>query len=246
MSSIPNTRNFGLTLPTSNAGGAFGRRSTKAQEKLQEKPQEPARSRFNLTQLDASVATVKAVAAKPQEPARSRFNLSQLDISGAAISHAPLASQEPVRTRTFGALSNGADGSMNAFGTRARTSDRGGDRIEFSEQAAAAFGKKARKSDAPEQTEANLKVIARMQERNTIWSHLSAQMTVDANAKAATNATVKAPDAAAAAAPPPKKSNAKKSAKKRAAMDDDLLDYVPTQHTTHSQYAFEDDDDQDA
>ncbi len=209
---------------------------------------EPTRSRFNLSQLQAPLAAataqVQAASSKPKAapPTQSRFNLSHLDVSGATVpaAAAPVAA-EPTSTRTFGALSTNTAGS-NPFGNRARAAgdgSRGGERTEFSEQAAAAFGKKVRKSDIPEHNEAVDKMVATIKERNTLWSQISqitdtkAPEPVTAAAASKSKATVKANP----------KANAKKSNKN--AMDDDLLDYIPTQHTDRSHYAYNDDEEEE-
>lgn len=212
---------------------------------------EPTRSRFNLSQLQAPLAAATAqahaAASKPKAapPTQSRFNLSHLDVSvpATAATAAPVAA-EPTSTRTFGALSTNTAGS-NPFGNRARAAgdgSRGGERTEFSEQAAAAFGKKVRKSDVPEQNEAVDKMVANIKERNTIWSQISQIADVKAPEPVTVAATATKSKAAVAKSNP-KKANAKKS--KKNAMDDDLLDYVPTQHTDRSHYAYNDSDEEE-
>jgi hypothetical protein len=207
---------------------------------------EPTRSRFNLSQLQAPLAAAtaqtQAVTSKPKAaPTQSRFNLSHLDVSGASVPAAAAPTVAPTSTRTFGALSANATGS-NPFGNRTRAGgegNRGGERTEFSEQAAAAFGKKVRKSDVPEHNEAVDKMVATIKERNTLWSQIS-QIT-DAKAPEPVAAAVASKSKAAVKANP--KTNAKKS--KKNAMDDDLLDYIPTQHTDRAHYVYNDDDEEE-
>lgn len=242
MTSVPSTRTFGLTLPVSGGSSAnasaFSRRTRTVAEPAPVTT--PTHSRFNLSHLDVSATTTKPKTSVPQ-PTHSRFNVAHLDISGASLQAS--APAEPTTTRTFGALSTGSNGT-NPFGNRARTEnrgDRGGERTEFSEQAAAAFGKKVRKSDVPEYSEEVHKSVLRMKERNTIWSqisHIAATNTPDAVATATGGpvaATVKSNNPKASA-----KVNAKKS--KKHTDVDDLLDYVPTQHTNHAQYAYSDEE----
>lgn len=246
MTSVPSTRTFGLTLPVSGGSSAntsaFSRRTrTDAEPAL---VTAPTRSRFNLSQLDisATATTTKPKTSIPQ-PTHSRFNVAHLDISGASLQTTAPVVAEPTATRTFGALSTGSSGT-NPFGNRARTenrSDRGGERTEFSEQAAAAFGKKVRKSDVPEHSEEVDKMVLRMKERNTIWSQISQIAATNTPDTAATVAT------AASANKSNLKTGTNAGAKvnkksKKHAVDDDLFDYVPTQHTSHIQYAYSDEE----